>query len=318
MKRLLAQHSPLLILAALCLVLAVMSEQFRSTGNLQSVALRTSVVGVMAVGELFVILTAGIDLSVGSVAALSGVVAALTMKEGGMPMPVGVLAGIGAGLLCGGINGVLVTRGRIPPFIVTLGMMMAARGATLILSGSQTIFGLPDSLELLGGTANVLGGNGWLIPVLLMLAIAVVFSVLLNHTPFGRAIYAIGGSLEAARLSGIGVDKVRFGAYALCGALAGLAGVLLTARTGVATPNAGEVYELFAIAACVIGGASLMGGEGGALGCLAGALIMSVLRNYCNLENIDVNWQQVFVGALVVVLVYYDNYRKRRAGLAPG
>lgn len=309
MKRFIAKHSPLFILAGLCLLLAVISPDFRSVRNLQDVASRTAVIGIMAVGELLVILSAGIDLSVGRLAGLCGVAACMAIKELHFPVPLGVAAGAVLGLGCGATNGMLVTKGRIPPFIVTLGMMMAAQGATLILSGGKPVFGLPDSFAWLGGA------KAWWVPVLITLGIALFFAVLLAETRFGRGLYAIGGNLQAARLSGINVDRVRIGAYGICGMLAGFAGVLLASRTSVASPNAGEMYELDAIAGCVIGGASLMGGEGSAVAALAGALIMIVLRNFCTLEDIDVYWQQVFVGALVVVLVFYDNLRKRRAGL---
>lgn len=323
MKRLLARHSPLVILAGLCIVLAILSEDFRQPGNLQRVAYRTSVVGIMAIGECLVILTAGIDLSVGSVAALAGVFGCLAMKWLGTPGPgesadliisnwdvcLGVLAGACAGLLCGAINGSLVTKGRMPPFIVTLGMMMVARGATMLLSGAKPVFGLPDSFGYLGGA------KGWYIPVLITGAVTGVFAVTLAFTRFGRALYATGGKLSAARLSGIPVDRVRLYAYALCGLLAGFSGVMLASKTSVAAPSAAETYELNAIAACVIGGTSLMGGEGSAIGALAGALIMNVLVNFCNLKDISVHWQMVFVGGLIIVLIYYDNFRKRRAGL---
>ena len=320
-KRFLARNSPLVILAGLCVVLAVLSEDFRSPGNLQTVAYRTSVVGVMATGQCLVILTAGIDLSVGSVAALSGVIAALTIKAMGADvdsvpgLPVyaaigaGVLAGTLIGLLCGAINGLLVTKGRIPPFIVTLGMMMVARGITLLLCKGVAVSGLPDAFGYLGGA------KGWYIPVSITAALSAAFAMALALTRFGRAVYATGGKLSAARLSGIPVDRVRLFAYALCGTLTGFAGVMLASRTSIAAPNAAEGMELNAIAACVIGGASLVGGEGGCLGALAGALIMNVLVNFCNLKNFDVYWQMVLVGVLIIVLVYYDNFRKRRAGL---
>ncbi len=309
MKRFVAKHSPLFILAGLSLVLAALSPEFRSVNNLQDVASRTAVIGIIAVGELLVILTAGIDLSVGRLAGLCGVVACMSIKELHLPVPLGVLVGAGLGFTCGAINGLLMTKGRIPAFIVTLGMMMVAQGATLILSGGVPVFGLPDSFAWLGG------GKGWWVPVLTTLSIAILFAVLLSMTRFGRALFAIGGNLQAARLSGIKVDRMRIAAYAICGMLAGFAGVMLASRTSVASPNAGEMYELDAIAGCVIGGASLMGGEGGAIAALAGALIMMVLRNFCTLEDIAVYWQQVFVGVLVVALVFYDNFRKRRAGL---
>ncbi len=309
MKRFIARHSPLFILAGLCILLAVISPDFRSRGNLQSVPYRTAVIGLVAVGELLVILTAGIDLSVGSVAALSGAVAGVSMVEYNLPVPLGILAGMATGLIAGGINGILVTKGRIPPFIVTLGMMMAARGGALIVSGARPVSGWPDSFAWLGGT------KAWWVPVVITVTVAVAISVMLLLTRFGRALYAVGGNMQAARLSGINVDRVRFSAFAMSGLLAGFAGVMLASQTSVASPNAAEMYELDAIAGCVIGGASLMGGEGGAIASLAGALIVMVLRNFCNLEDIEVYWQPVFVGALVVALVFYDNLRKRKAGL---
>ena len=314
MKRFIAKHSPLFLLLGLCVLLALLSEEFRSMQNLRSVVYRNAAIGIIAVGELLVVLTAGIDLSVGSVAALSAVLGCLSMKTfeaQGIPCPVTLGVGIGmlVGLLCGTINGILTTKGRIPPFIVTLGMMMAARGLTMIFSGAQSIYGFPASFAGLGGTTH------WWIPVVITVSITGCFAIILNHTRFGRALYATGGNLQAARLSGINVDRVRTFAFALCGLLSGFAGVMLASRTSVAMPNAAEIYELYAIAACVIGGASLMGGEGGALGCLAGALIMAVLRNYCNLEDINPHWQQVLVGSLLILLIFYDNYRKRKAGL---
>ena len=289
--------------------MAIVSPEFRTPGNLQSVAYRTAVVGIIATGQVLVILTAGIDLSVGSVAALAGVVCCLVMKNCGLPVPVGIAAGTATGLVCGLLNGFLATKGRIPPFIATLGMMMVARGATLLLSGSVSIFGLPDSFAYLGGT------KGWWIPVTITVAIVALFSTTLSFTRFGRALYATGGNLTATRLSGIPVDRIRISAFALCGLLTGFAGVMLASRTGIASPNAAEGTELDAIAACVIGGASLMGGEGGSMGTLAGALIMNVLVNFCNLKKLDPHWQRVLVGSLIIVIVYYDTFRKRRAGI---
>lgn len=319
MKRFIASHSPLFILAGLCILLAVISPEFRGMYNLRDVAGRTCVIGVIALGELLVILTAGIDLSVGSVAALGGVVAALAIHDLHFPVVLGIAVGAGAGLACGMLNGVLVAKGKIPPFIVTLGMMMAARGVALILSGGETIAGLPTSFRWLGGTyVTGEGANAfvhWWVPVLIVVLLAAVFSIMLHFTRFGRSLYAIGGNIRAARLSGINVDRGRIAAFALSGLMAGFAGVMLASRTSVALGTAAEMYELDAIAACVIGGASLMGGEGGAVAAVAGALIMMVLRNFCNLENINPYWQQVLVGGLVVALVFYDNYRKRKAGL---
>lgn len=314
MKRFLARHSPLFILAGLCLILAAWSPDFRSSNNMQNVALRTCVIGIMATGQILVILTAGIDLSVGSVAALSGVIAAKLMAEAELPIGVGILGGCAVGLACGFINGILITKGRIPPFIVTLGMMMAARGVAEVASDSLPIT-LPRALKNYLGGAPLDGMDTWWIPVMIVLVITTGFSITLRATRFGRSLYATGGNLTGARLSGIQVDRVRALAYCMSGLLAGFAGVMLSARTGIADPAAAVAYELDAIAACVIGGASLMGGEGAVMGGLAGALIMKVLLNICNLNDISVHWQRVLVGALIVALVFYDNARKRKAGL---
>ena len=187
--------------------------------------------------------------------------------------------------------------------------MMWARGLALILTGGNQVYGLPGEFSWLGGA------KAWWVPVGLMLGITLLLSVMLNLSSLGRAVCAIGGNLQAARLSGLPVDRMRTSVFALCGMFSGFAGIILASRTSVASPTAAEGYELESIAACVIGGASLMGGEGGTFAALAGALIMVVLKNYCNLENINVYWQQVFVGGLIVMLVFYDNYRKRKAGM---
>ena len=309
MKKFIARHFPLVILAGLSVALAILAPEFRTPGNLTSVMYRTAVVGIIATGQTLVILTGGIDLSVGSVAALCGMFAGLLMRDAGAPVLVAILAGSMLGFLCGTANGLLVSKGRIPPFIVTLGMMMMARGATLLISKGQTIAGFPEGFAFLGGA------HGWWIPVGITIGISLSFGVSLTMTRFGRALYAIGGNMSSARLSGINVDRMRTAAFSLCGLLAGFGGVVLTSRTSVATPNAGEGLELDTIAACVIGGASLMGGEGGMAGTLAGALIMNALVNFCNLKNLDVYWQMVLVGGLIIALVFYDNYRKRKAGL---
>jgi ribose/xylose/arabinose/galactoside ABC-type transport system permease subunit len=310
MRAVLFKHTPLLLLALLAMAFAAYSPEFRTSENLQSVALRTSVIGIIAIGELLVILTGAIDLSVGSLAALAGVVGCAVMKAVPPEHPtaavlIGIAVGTLTGSLAGGINGFLVAAGRIPAFIVTLGMMMMARGLTLLLSKGQPIFGLPAAFSWLGGA------QAWWVPAGFCFGLTLATAVVLAFTSFGRALYAVGGNLEAARLSGLPVQRTRIAAFTWCGTLSGFAGMMLASRTSIASPTAAEMYELDAIAACVIGGASLMGGEGNALATLAGALIMMVLRNFCNLENLDVYWQQVLVGALLIVLVFYDSYQKR-------
>ena len=314
-RRFVARHSPSFMLAALCVALAAWSPEFRQANNVQQVAVRTCVIAVLAIGQLLAILSAGIDLSVGSVAALSGVVAGLAMTRGEWGVLPGCAAGMTVGVACGALNGFLVTAGRIPPFIVTLGMMMSARGGALLVSGGEPVYGLPTAFKYLGGAQKMGEMNTWWIPVLIVSLLALTFMVVLSLTRYGRALYATGGNLTGARLSGVNVNLVRAAAYTLSGAMAGFAGLMLAAWTSIAAPSAAETYELEAIAACVIGGTSLMGGEGGVAGAIAGALIMKVLENICNLSGIEREWQIVIVGALVVALVFYDNLRKRRAGL---
>jgi len=308
MNRFLAKHSPLVILAALCIVMAFLLPTFRSTGNMTSVVYRTSVVGIIAVGQLLVIIVGGIDLSVGSVAALSGAIMAILLGTYHIAAPLAILIGSAAGLVCGALNGVMVTQFRIPPFIATLGMMMAARGTALLIS-SATPIRVEESARFLGGM------RGWWIPVLITITIAAIFAVILTMTRFGRSLYATGGNPTGARLSGVPVDWVRTLAFLLCGLLAGFGGVMQASRVGVADPTGADGMELDTISACVIGGASLMGGEGSAVASLAGALIMNVLVNFCNLKGYNTYWQKILIGVLIVILVSYDTYRKRKSGL---
>jgi ribose/xylose/arabinose/galactoside ABC-type transport system permease subunit len=307
----LAQYSPLVIFAMLSIVLAVIEPDFRKPNNLATVAERTCIVGIVAIGETLVIIAGGIDLSVGSVAALSGVVGALAMTSWGLPMPVGIALGSITGLLCGFINGFLSTKARLPAFIATLGMMMAARGAAMLLTDGMNVYRLPEAFKFLGGT----GPQGRVVPLAITLVIAVFFSILLTYTRYGRTLFATGGNAAGARLSGVPTDRVRILAFSVAGLLTGFAGMMLTSRTGIGDPKAAEGMELDAIAACVIGGASLMGGEGGVLGSLAGALIMNVLVNFFTLSDYKVYWQNVLIGGLIIGLVFYDTLRKRRAGL---
>ncbi|GMU91725.1 MAG: hypothetical protein AMXMBFR4_07830 [Candidatus Hydrogenedentota bacterium] len=308
MPRLLKKHLLIIILGALCVALALINPSFLTQDNLTNLARRISAVSVVAAGQTLVILTGGIDLSVGSVAALSGVIAGHAIKFWNWPVPLGMALGVGSGLGCGVVIGVLVTKGRIPAFIVTLGMMLAARGAAQLITGGSRIAGLPESFRWLGG------GFTWWIPFVVMLALVGATAIMLAYMNMGREMYATGGNLVGARLSGINVDRVRIAAYALCGLSAGFAGVMLSSRTGVCDPTAAEGMELDSIAACVVGGASLMGGEGGAIGSLIGALIIGVLVNVCQLQGMPSEYQRIVLGALIITLVFFDNMRKRGPG----
>jgi ribose transport system permease protein len=300
--------APLAFLVALCILFGALKRDFFTSENLINVAVQISVIAVLAIGETFVIVAAGIDLSVGSMVALTGCTAALLMTRQ-VDWPVAALAGVGAGAFWGLFNGVLVTRAKLPPFIVTLGVMGIARGLALRIANDQTISGLPPAFVSLGSMRV-----GGLVPmlVLVMLAVAAVAHVVLTRTRLGRYAYAMGSNLEATRLSGVNTRAYMTLLFVVCGALAGLAGVMETARTSIGQPTGGNLYELNAIAAAVIGGASLMGGEGSIPGTLIGAFVMAVLRNGCNLLAIPPSWQQVAIGAIIIVAVLWDQLRQRR------
>lgn len=305
-RRLPEWFAPLVSLMILCLLLSLRSKNFATQGNVISIASQTAVVAILAVGETVIIIAGGIDLSVGSVLALAGMVAGLLMRAH-VPVLLAVLAAIAVGVTSGSLAGSLTAKTKIPAFITTLGMMGICRGAALLLAkhfhGGTPVFELPRSFVHLGDGALIL------IPTLV---VALAGHILLHFTRLGRHLYAIGGNTEAARLSGLPVAREVLFTFCLSGALAAFGGVLHAARISVASPTEGTGYELDAIAAAVIGGASLMGGEGTVVGTLIGAVLMSVLRNGLNLMNADVDWQQVVIGALVVLAVLYDHLRRRR------
>ena len=292
-------------LLALCLLLTALTPYFLTVSNLLNVMEQTSINAVIAVGMTFVILSGGIDLSVGSLVALSGVVMASALQAGA-PIPVALLAGLLTGALCGLVNGGLVTLGRLPPFIATLGMMSVARGAALLLTDGRPVSGFEAGFRSLA-TGRVVGVP---VPVLVTLAVYVLAHLVLTRTRFGRYVYAIGGNEEATRLSGVPVRFHKTMVYALSGLVSALAAAVLTARLNSAQPIAGMMYELDAIAATVIGGTSLLGGQGRVSGTLIGALIMGVLRNGLNLLGISSFLQQVVIGLVIVGAVLLDSLLK--------
>jgi ribose transport system permease protein len=294
-------------LLVLCVGLWIATPYFATAANLANVAEQSAVVGVIAIGMTFVILTGGIDLSVGSLVALAGVVIGSSLQRG-LPVVLASLLGIAAAVLAGCVNGVMVTRGSLPPFIATLGMMSVARGAALMLSDGRPISGFPDTLRVLA-TGRPLGIPA---PVLLMLVLYAMAYVMLTRTVLGRHIYAIGGNEEASEMAGIHVWRVKIIAYAVSGLSAAVCAMLLVARLDSAQPIAGIGYELDAIAAVVIGGTSLLGGAGSVLGTLIGALIMSVLRNGLNLLGVSSYLQQVAIGAVIIAAVLIDMALRRR------
>ncbi len=254
----------------------------------------------------FVIITAGIDLSVGSILAFSGVVLAWAMQSG-VPLPLALLIGLAVGLVCGLVNGLLITFGKLPPFISTLGMMSVARGAALLFTQGRPISGFSGNFRFLAT------GEIFYIPtpIIIMIFVYIVAHYLLTHTKLGRYTYAMGGNEEAAVLSGVSVRMYKTIVYGLCGMLSGLAAIILTARLNSAQPIAGIMYELDAIAATVIGGTSLVGGEGTIMGTLIGALIMGVLRNGLNLLGVSSFVQQTVIGSVIIIAVLIDMALKK-------
>lgn len=298
-------------LLALVLFFSVASPNFFTISNLTSILLATAVIGILAVGTTFVIITGGIDLSIGTGMTLCAVVTGLLLTDMGLPLIVGVLGGIAFGALVGLVNGFNVTVLGLPPFIATLAMMMIAEGLALVLSGVRPIY-----LSGIEGFQQI--ALGQLIPsvpnaVLILFILAIVLGVVLNKTVLGRMTYAIGSNEEATRLSGINTRRWLLGIYALAGACTGLAGVVMASRLSSAQPQLGMGYELQAIAAVIIGGTSLLGGRGTIVGTLIGALIMSVLINGLRIMAVQSEWQTVVVGIVVLVAVFADNLRKRRA-----
>ncbi|MFE3688729.1 substrate-binding domain-containing protein [Streptomyces sp. NPDC059095] len=312
LRRLLLDNGALSALVVLVAALALLSGDFLTTQNLLNVGVQAAVTAILAFGVTFVIVSAGIDLSVGSVAALSATVLAWSATSEGVPVWLAVLMAVATGIACGLVNGVLVSYGKLPPFIATLAMLSVGRGLSLVISqGSPIAF--PDSVSHLGDTLG-----GWLpVPVLVMIGAGLLTALVLSRTYIGRSMYAIGGNEEAARLSGLRVKRQKLVIYALSGLLAAVAGIVLASRLSSAQPQAAQGYELDAIAAVVIGGASLSGGVGKASGTLIGALILAVLRNGLNLLSVSAFWQQVVIGVVIALAVLLDTLR-RKAGAAPG
>jgi ribose transport system permease protein len=295
------QFGTLFGLIFLSLVLWALTPHFMTVSNLLNVAQQTTLVAIVAAGMTFVIITAGIDLSVGSVLAFSGVVMASLLQKGA-PVAVAMLAGVVAGCCCGALNGLLITVGKLPPFISTLGMMSVARGAALVFTEGRPISGFSERFRWIA-TGELFHIP---VPVIVMLLVYLVAHFVLTQTKLGRYTYAIGGNEEAAVLSGVNVRFHKTLVYGVCGALSGLAAILLTARLNSAQPIAGMMYELDAIAATVIGGTSLAGGEGTIFGTLIGALIIGVLRNGLNLLDISSFVQQIVIGAVIIIAVLFD------------
>ncbi|MGW5649784.1 ABC transporter permease/substrate-binding protein [Streptomyces humi] len=310
-RRLLLDNGALTALIVLVIAMSALSGDFLTTDNLLNVGVQAAVTAILAFGVTFVIVSAGIDLSVGSVAALSATVLAWSATQNGVPVVIAVVLAVLTGVAAGLLNGFLIAYGRLPSFIATLAMLSVARGLSLVISGGSPI-AFPDSVSHLGDTLG-----GWLpVPVLVMVVMGLIAAFVLGRTYIGRSMYAIGGNEEAARLSGLRVSRQKLAIYALSGLFAAVAGIVLAARLSSAQPQAANGYELDAIAAVVIGGASLAGGTGKASGTLIGALILAVLRNGLNLLNVSAFWQQVVIGVVIALAVLLDTMR-RKAGATP-
>lgn len=329
LRRWAVQMGALLALLLLVAYLALATPHFLTPGNLANVARQTAVTTILAAGQTFVILCGGIDLSVAATAGLSASVAAVLMTSqvsilgipiGPVPFGVGMVVALLVGLLVGLLNGLIITKGRIPDFIATLGTLTTMRGIALLVTGGLPVPSHLTATELRGylppeliwmGAGDIVG-----IPVagLIALGVIIVGWLLLRYTAFGRAIYAVGGNREAARVSGINIDRTKIMVYMLSGLLAALAGMVLTGRLNSANALMGEGEELRSIAATVIGGANLFGGQGSLLGTLIGALVIGVLGNGLNLLNVSAFWQRVVQGLVIIGVVLFDQWRRRRFG----
>lgn len=303
---------PWIALAVTCLFFTIQTERFLSGTNLSLVLQQVMVVGVLAIGQSLIILTAGIDLSCGMVMALSGVVMTKFAVDYGMNPYLATACGLGVAIGFGLLNGLLVTRVKLPPFIVTLGTLNIAFAITQIYSESQTVTNLPDAMTTLGNTFNIGSTEVSLGTVAMLILYGLAWFVLRETAP-GRHLYAVGNNPEAARLTGISVDRVLITVYALAGLFYGIAAMLSVARTGVGDPNAGQTENLDAITAVVLGGTSLFGGRGIILGSLVGAVIVGVFRNGLTLMGVASVYQTLITGILVILAVAADQMSRKGA-----
>ncbi|QMW00777.1 ABC transporter permease [Spirosoma foliorum] len=300
----------LIVLVAICIALSITTPRFFTIQNLMIIVTQVSINALLAFGVTFVIITGGIDLSIGSIVAVTGVVAASFAHADTYPVIVPIVIGLLAGLLFGAFNGFVVTRTKVPPFIVTLGTMTIGRGLALILSKGRPISNLSDSFNFIGG-GKVLG-----VPTLIIILVVffAICTVILRKTVIGRYMYAVGGNEQAAKASGIELKQVKMIVYTLCGGLAALAGILLTSRITTGQPNAGAGFELDAIAAAIIGGTSTSGGAGTMTGTLLGALLIGVISNGLDLMNVTSYYQQVVMGAIIIGAVVLDSLKHGKNG----
>lgn len=304
--------SPAIVLVLAVIVFGLLNERFLNPANLSLITQQVAVVGTLAIAQTLIILTAGIDLSVGAVMVLSSMVIAQSTVQAGLPAILGLAAGLFVGLAAGALNGFLVTKFRLPPFIVTLGTLNIFVALTLLYSSGATVRGaeMPALLTWTGETFQI-GGVNFTVGVVLMLAVYIVVAFVLGRTAWGRHVYAVGDDKEAARLAGISVNRVLMSVYLAAGAILAIGAWIQIGRSNAASPNAGLDLNLDSITAVVIGGTSLFGGRGTVWGTLLGALIVGVFRNGLSLAGLDVLWQTFAVGVLIVVAVSVDQWIRK-------
>ncbi len=311
---------PIIALFLLVGYLSAVSPYFRTTSNFMNILAQTSVTAILAVGQTLVIISAGIDLSVAAMMALSGSVAAVAMAYWGWNVWIGLVLGLLVGMLLGLFNGIVITKGRIPDFIATLGMFTTARGVGLLITQGLPVPSHITAIQLkayLPRELIWLGSGGILgipVPAIVALAAVILGWFILQHARLGRSALAVGGNREAARVSGINVDRVKIAVYGFSGLTAGIGGLVLTGRLNSANALMGEGTELQSIGAVVLGGTNLFGGEGTVVGTVIGALIMGVLGNGLNLLNVSAFWQRVINGLVIITVVVFDQWRRRRFG----
>ncbi|WP_313893808.1 ABC transporter permease [Psychrobacillus sp.] len=299
-------------LIALVVFFSFASSSFLQWSNIIGILLSTAVIGILALGATFVIITSGIDLSVGTVMTLSSVITGVVIVNAGLPIIAGVFAGIATGAFCGFLCGIAITKLKIPPFIATLAMMMIAKGLALVISGAAPIYFTDHKIFTKIALGSIIPGVNIPNAVLIFFISAIIGAIILSKTILGRYNFAIGSNEEATKLSGVNVNFWKVAIYSLAGAFTGIAGVIMASRLNSAQPALGQGYELEAIAAVVIGGTSLSGGKGTIVGTVIGALIMSVLTNGLRIMSIPQEWQTVVVGLVIILAVYMDILRRRK------
>jgi len=305
----LSNMTSVIALLVLCVAISIAEPAFRTVGNMINILQQVTVIAVIALGINVVIFTGGIDISVGSVVGFTGIIMGKIIVEKGLFPVLGVAAALSIGILCGTFNGIMIAKFKLQPMIATLAMMSMARGAALTLADGQTITGYSDGFRWIG--VGVIGSTQIPVQILFMILFYILAYYLMRYRKFGRYIYSIGGNEEATRLSGINVDKYKMLAYTISGFCSAVASVILVAKLNSAQSTAGENYEMDAIASCVIGGTSLLGGFGSVWGTFVGAVIMIVIRNGLNLLNVSSNLQKLVIGVVILLAVLADSIRHR-------